>query len=79
MFLDFASFYRKIIKNTIKIAMQFILIFQIISNNIWGIQVNENKKNQDEPDIANYDSIDESIKDLLTIKILIKFTKIGFN
>ncbi len=47
MFLGFANFYRKFIKNFSRIIIPLISILQTIGNNDLGAQTNRHKENQD--------------------------------
>ncbi len=76
VFLGFANFYRRFIKNYNRIVVPFTLILQITDNNNLTIQANKNKKNQDtlrgNGSIGGGDKVDRSIKNL---SIVAKSTK----
>ena len=79
MFLSFANFYKKFIKNFNRIAALFTLILLTISNNNLSTLINNNEKNQGILcNISNKD-INKDIKNLSSIVKLAKSKKLKTN
>ncbi len=78
VFLSFANFYRRFIRNFRKIAAPLTLMFQTTGNNNLGALVNEHEEDQD----ATAGTVDagsgRSIKNLLTAAKLAKSQKPNF-
>ena len=78
MFLGFANFYRKFIKNFGRITAPLISMLQIIDDKTLSIQATKNKKNQDvsaSADNIGGDRVDKNMKNLCTIAKLAKSKK----
>ncbi len=69
VFLSFANFDKRFIKNFSKIVVPFTLMLQTTDNNDLSTKDNQNEKNQDAPDDAGGTGggrVNRNIKNLLT-------------
>ncbi len=79
MFVDFANFYRRFIRNFSTIVVSLTSILQKTGNNDLGVQTSRHKENQDaiaDAGSASNGKISRSIKNLSTVAKLAKSKKL---